>query len=240
MIPRDIIRKIIEAGVQAPSGSNSQPWKFIVRGDRLDVIALPEKDHPVLNFRYRGTWVAHGALIENIVIATRKFGYNSAITIFPDKSTHNITARINFKKSSAAGDLLYKAITERVTNRKPYAITPLTQEIKEKLFKIAEEWPDKNLKAVFVENPEKIKKIGEAASVNEVVMFENQSLHKLLFEEIVWTREQEEERGKGLYFKTLELKPPAFIVKALGHWSLMNILNKIGIARAIAKDNVKL
>ena len=240
MTPRDTIRKILETSIQTPSGSNSQPWKFIIHGDRLDVIALPEKDHPVLNFRYRGTWVAHGALIENITIAAREFGYNSVITIFPDKSDHNITARINFKKSSIAGDPLYKAITERVTNRKPYAITPLTQDIKEKLFKIAEEWPDKNLKAVFVENAEKIKKIGEAASVNEIVMFENQALHKLLFEEIVWTREQEAQRKKGLYFKTMELKPPAFVIKTLSHWSLMNVLNKIGVARAIAKDNVKM
>ncbi len=240
MIPHDTIRKILEAGVQAPSGSNSQPWKFIVRGDQLDVIALPEKDHPVLNFRYRGTWVAHGALIENIAIATREFGYNSTIKIFPDKSDRNITARITFKKSSSAGDPLYKTLTERVTNRKPYATTPLTQEIKEKLLEIARGWPDKNLKVVFVEDAEKIKKIGEAASVNEIVMFENQALHKLLFEEIVWTREQEIQRGKGLYFKTMELKPPAFLVKTLGRWPLMNVLNKIGIARAIAKDNVKM
>ncbi|MEK7193695.1 MAG: nitroreductase family protein [Patescibacteria group bacterium] len=28
MIPRETIQKILESGVQAPSGSNSQPWKF--------------------------------------------------------------------------------------------------------------------------------------------------------------------------------------------------------------------
>lgn len=33
-IPKDVIKKILEAGVQAPSGGNRQPWRFIVVTDR--------------------------------------------------------------------------------------------------------------------------------------------------------------------------------------------------------------
>jgi len=45
-IPRDILIKIIEAGNQAPSGMNSQPWRFVVVEDeefhrRLTQVAVP-------------------------------------------------------------------------------------------------------------------------------------------------------------------------------------------------------
>ncbi|MEW6215310.1 MAG: nitroreductase family protein, partial [Nitrospirota bacterium] len=33
-VPKDIINKIIEAGNQAPSAMNSQPWRFAVVEDR--------------------------------------------------------------------------------------------------------------------------------------------------------------------------------------------------------------
>ena len=34
----EVVRKIIEAGIRAPSGDNCQPWRFEVRGSEVDVI----------------------------------------------------------------------------------------------------------------------------------------------------------------------------------------------------------
>jgi len=34
-IPRDLLKRIIEAGNQAPSGMNSQPWRFVVVEDMV-------------------------------------------------------------------------------------------------------------------------------------------------------------------------------------------------------------
>jgi len=239
-IPREIIQKIIEAAANAPSGSNSQPLRFEVRKNEIDIIALPERDHPILNFRNRGTWIAHGALIENIAIAAREFGYSPKIMVFPDTTNKNLTARITLTKTNEPKDSLYPAIASRCTNRKPYATTPLSKIQKEELIRIAERWKQGNISVKFIESKEQIEKIGQAASVNEVIMFENRALHKLLFEEIVWTREEEKKRGKGLLFATMELKPPPLMVKMLRSWSLMRILNMLGVARAIAKDNVKM
>jgi len=239
-VSRETIQKILEVAVNAPSGSNSQPWRFRFYRSVLEVVALPEKDHPILNFLNRGTWVAHGALIENISIVAREFGYDAFVTLFPDKSDHHITAKIQFAKLSSPGDPLYRAIPLRVTNRKPYAAIPLSERERGALLTTAKTAQNQSVKAVFIEDSEKIRLLGEAVSVNEVVMFENRLLHKLLFEEIVWTEEEEKKRGCGLYVKTMELKPPVFIVKLLRFWPLMRMLNKLGVARAIAKDNAKM
>jgi nitroreductase len=36
-VPLELLRKVLDAGVQAPSGMNSQPWKFLVLSERPDV-----------------------------------------------------------------------------------------------------------------------------------------------------------------------------------------------------------
>ena len=83
-----------------------------------------------------------------------------------------------------------------------------------------------------------MKELGWAGSVNEIVMFENRALHKLVFDEIVWTKEEEQKKRKGLYVKTLELKPPQELgLRLFRFWPIMNVLNKSGLARIIAKEN---
>ena len=232
------IKRILDAGAQAPSGSNSQPWKFILRGNQIDVLASPGKDHPVLNYRSRGTWVAHGALLQNILIASRAIGYDLDFSVFPEKSEPNLTLKLFFKKSSPREEPLYKSIYERATNRKPYKTVPLTDAQKSVLLKSDAE---SSGEIRLIEDREQLKTLGEALSANEVVMFENPILHRLLFQEIVWTREEEENRGAGLYVKTMELKPAQrFALKFFKYWSLMNFLNqKLGAARMIAKENAK-
>ena len=66
------IKKILEAAVHAPSGENCQPWRFEIRGDEIGVFNLPKKDQSLYNEGQMASYVAHGALIENILIANRK------------------------------------------------------------------------------------------------------------------------------------------------------------------------
>ncbi len=42
-IPPELIREVINAGVQAPSGMNLQPWSFLVMRDPLLVVYKQHK-----------------------------------------------------------------------------------------------------------------------------------------------------------------------------------------------------
>lgn len=233
-------RRILEFAVNAPSGSNSQPWRFEVRGSELTVIALPEKDHPVLNYHNRGTWIAHGALIENIKIAAAALGYGTNIRIFPDTRNPNITAYITFVESVPAEEGLFQAIPKRVTNRRPFDPYPLTEEQKKYLLASVREVGEGS-EVRFVEEKEKIQRLAIAVAANEIVTLENEKLHKLFFGEIVWNKKEEAKRKMGLYLKTMELKPPQEVaLKLFRHWPVMRVLNKLGVARGIAKGNAKI
>lgn len=231
---KESVKKIIEAGVLAPSGGNSQPWRFEVDGSKVYVWALPERDHAILNFRYRGTWIAHGALLENMITAASKTGFLASVKIFPRPEEPNLTFEINFEKIFPNPEPFYEAIFKRCTNRKIYNTTPLSKNQKEDLSRLGGDF----LK--LIEDPVQIKILAEAVSANEIVMLENKVLHKLFFQEIVWTDKEELQKKTGLYLRTMEIPPPAQVMLRLfKRWPIMKFANKLGAARKIAADNAK-
>src|SRR3989344_3449973 len=223
---REDIKRILEIATNAPSGSNSQPWQFKVRDREVDVIALPEKDHPVLNYRNRGTWIAHGALIENIVIVASSFGYSAKVSVSPDKNQPNLTARIQLISGLPKADPLFSVVPLRTTNRKKYEDRLLDDYQEQELFESVESYKVIELK--FTEDKDRRRSIGEALAVNEIVTLETKKLHKLFFDEIVWSREEELKRKSGLYIETMELKPPQQVVlKLLKSWRAMQFFNQL-------------
>lgn len=236
---KEDIKKIIEISVNAPSGSNSQPWSFRVKENKIYISAYPEKDHPILNYKNRGTWIAHGALIENIVIASSSFGYNAKVEIFPDENQPNLTAVIELSSGNAKCDPLFSAICLRTTNRKKYQNKLLDEKQKKELFESVSQFKDIELK--FIEDRSQLISIGDGLSMNEVVTLEDRKLHKLFFGEIVWSKKEEAEKKSGFYFKTMELGlPQQSVLKFFRSWKVMNFFNRFKFAGMIAKDNAKI
>ena len=218
----------------APSGGNSQSWKFIVCGDAIRIIALPEKDHEVLNVACRGTYIAHGAVMENIAIAARHFGHEASFTILPEK---NVSADVTFRSLEEIRTHeidLYDAIFTRHTNRKPYKTEPLLEDTKQFIF---DETGRFTHCAVSTIEGAGIRPVAESSANDICIYLGNQLLHQLLFKEIIWNEDEQHMRG-GLFVKTMEAKPPKSIVfKLMRHWSVAKFLKKIGLHKKIYEEN---
>ncbi|MCR4325650.1 MAG: hypothetical protein NUV59_02490 [Patescibacteria group bacterium] len=227
---------ILKTAVLAPSGDNAQPWSFALDGDTLNVYNLSDRDPTLYNFKQRGSYLAHGALAENISISAAHAGYVAVIEPFPKNST--CTMRISLKPASARKDPLYDAIHVRTTNRKPYDIRSLAPEDRTALLDAAAGATEISLK--LAEERDTIRIIAENVSANERLLFEHRPLHDFLFGVIRWT-ENAERVKPGLYIKTMEFPTPLqYIIKyALRHWPVVQTLNKIGLSRAIARDSAK-
>lgn len=242
MIPREIIQKILEAGVQAPSGGNSQPWKFKLTGETLQIFMIPDRDHAILNFHSRGTLLAHGALIENISIAARHYGFEAEIKLFPDNADPNLVAEVRFGEREKKDNVpdLWNAIWKRATNRKPYETRKVDEEIKEALRTVPAEIGAYDVILKLTDDREQINALAKAASANEIVMFEDKNLHRLFFKELVWTDLEEKEKRSGLYLRTMELAPPqAIALRLFKFWPIMRLFDFFGAARGIAAGNAK-
>jgi hypothetical protein len=240
MINKEEIYQIIKAGAQAPSGSNSQPWKFIVKDNIVQVIALPEKDHPILNFKNRGTWIAHGALLENMEIAAKSLGVKLNYKIFPYEDKPNFTFEITLEKLGIKDeDDLYEVIYKRSSNRKKFSNQNLKNNEKEFLFKEVQNYSNLILKTI--EDRNEILEIAKNLAWDVYLNLVNQELYKLFIKEIIWDEKEEKLReGRGLYIKTMELKPQAEkFMKLLKKRFFVNLFRKLGILKAIYKDTVR-
>jgi hypothetical protein len=233
---QDLI-KIINISIFAPSGDNSQPWKFKIKNNIISVYNVPEKDTSLYNFNMYASMIAIGALLENIKISATHFDYICEIKI-NDNFSNNLIAECIFTKNlNKEEDSLFKYIKNRQTNRKPYKKDKINKDIIDEL-QDYKSFSDVNLKVII--ETELINELANACSVTEQIVLENRKLHDFLFEHITWT-EKEDKIKRGFYIKTLELKGPQNLVfKLLQFWKINKFLNRIGISKFISKDNAKL
>lgn len=237
MLSREIITKIIEYGTYAPSGDNSQPWRFEAEEStgRIKIFNIPGKDNPILNVRNRGSYIAHGALIENMLIAAPHMGLAADLKIFP-QGTSDLTATIALTQLEPKDEPLFTFIKERATNRRPYKNIPLSEGEKEVLFEAASSISGCELK--LVEDKKQMQVIAQAMSVTEKVALETKELHELFFKDIIWDNDKNEKGEPGLYIKSLEVPPPArLIFKIIKNWRVMKFFNALGFNKMAAKGN---
>jgi len=238
-IPQEDIRIILEAGVQAPSGENAQPWRFIVHRNEISVLNIPERDQSLYSWGQRASYFAHGTLLENMAVAGRALGYKADIKLFPDHQNMNLTALVTLTATlSIEEDRLHRAIPERTTNRKPYKNTSLTPEQRSTILNIGSPFPDAQL--FLIEDIEKRRAVAYAASVNEEILFGNELMHRFFFDHITWTKKEDEKKSMGFYIKTLELPILAkLFFRVLKYWRVAKILGRLGFPKRIAHENAK-
>ena len=243
MIARDEIQKILEAGVCAPSGDNSQPWRFVVDDDTVHVFNLPERDNPILNFNQFGSFISHGAVIENMKIAAAHYGYRADVTLFPDPANQNEVAAIHLVKSpdhvDSQRESLFDSIALRCTNRKRYATDALRDEERRAIMSVPSELGmDDRCEVRLVEADDGRKRVARAAASIEQVILEDKELHRLLFKDVRWSEKEEREHQSGLYLATMEFPPPVRVAfRAASYWPLMRIFSKLGLPAMIARDD---
>ena len=176
---QDKIREVLRLGTLAPSGDNSQPWRFVMRGTEVDLFNVPSRDTSLYNYRQRASLLGHGALVENVAISARALGLGVSVTLFPDASQPDWVCRFAFTPSEPAEEPLFAAIPARITHRGSYVGTPLTPAQVESLKAAAAVVPGTALH--LVTGPEERAALAHLLRWNERVVFENPHLHRFLF-----------------------------------------------------------
>lgn len=237
---REDILKILDYAIWAPSGDNSQPWKFEVSENKIRVFNVPERDTSVYNFKQAASLIAHGCLIENIAIAASEFGYKAEVNLLPDAHKETLIAEIVLNKDSPGKhNPLFPYITLRASNRKPYDTRQLSVEHKTVLENSVAKI-NTSARLRLIDDRTNIGNLARLASVNEKIVLENQKLHHFLFSHITWT-EKEDKVKRGFFIKTLELQGPQKIAfKFFSNWPILKLFNKLGASNLVSKENAKL
>ena len=111
--------EMIRAAVQAPSGHNSQPWKFYVHDSSIEVVPDFTKALPVVDENHRELYISLGCAVENLCLAAKEKGYQPTATIRQrDDTTYSILVELT--KEPVQTDPLFHVIDKRQTNRNEY------------------------------------------------------------------------------------------------------------------------
>lgn len=234
MIARTTIEQLLRPAVNAPSGDNSQPWEFAFDGSTLSIYNLSERDATIFNYKQRGSYLSHGALVENIVLMASREGLSVDVRPFPGEA--GLTAQLVFSDTGAVPDSLSDGIENRTTNRKPYEKRELERADTDTLMHAVSSVREASLS--LVGDRSAVEQLAAVIGRTEKLLFSHRDLHKFLFSMIRWSPREEVETP-GLYVMTMEFPAPLrFLLKnVFSKWSVLNMLNKIGLSSFISKQS---
>src|SRR5690349_9255265 len=126
------ISEIVEFARWAPSGDNSQPWRFETVDDHhLVVHAHDTRADCVYDLDGRSSQLAVGALLETIALAATAFGLEARVERRADAPDSNPVFDVRFAASpEIERHPLVNVISARAVNRGPYRTRNLTADEK--------------------------------------------------------------------------------------------------------------
>lgn len=121
------VARVLDLARWAPSGDNTQPWRFEARSPLVVVVhGFDTREHVVYDLRGRASQLALGGLLETVVIAASGQGLAVQVERHPDAPEERPTFTLSFQPDPAAKpDPLETAILARCTQRRPMRPTPL-------------------------------------------------------------------------------------------------------------------
>ncbi|WNV84834.1 Acg family FMN-binding oxidoreductase [Umezawaea sp. Da 62-37] len=122
-LAEDDVRGVLEAASAAPSIHNSQPWRFVLHPDRIELRFDPDKQLRATDPDARELRLSCGAALLNARLALQGLGLRPLVTLLPGRAAQGTLAVIRrggwFTPTEETRELL-RAITARRTNRHPF------------------------------------------------------------------------------------------------------------------------
>lgn len=121
---------------RAPSVHNTQPWRFVLRDEGLDVHADWSRQLTVLDPRARQLLMSVGCAVLNARVAYAAAGIGVRVDRFPDRNHADLVARIRPSSDRGVDHRLSRlddAIDVRQTNRRRFSDDAVPDEVLEEL-----------------------------------------------------------------------------------------------------------
>jgi nitroreductase len=125
----EAICRILERARWAPSGDNTQPWRFqIVADDKVVVHGHDTRDEILYDFDGHASHMAHGALLETMRIAASVEGLAMSWSALADDEYRKIQYTVRFERTpDVTPDPLAPYIEVRTVQRRPMRLAPLSE-----------------------------------------------------------------------------------------------------------------
>jgi hypothetical protein len=209
------LRTLVEAARWAPSGDNTQPWKFHVDNDNDTVIVEldPTRDTSPMNAGQRMARIAVGAAVENIVQTATHNGWQAECEILP---TTPISVAVRLSGLGERPGEVPRVILDRCTNRKLYDGRPLDPELLARLKTAVQ--PPEGITIRWVTERSEIESLAKVIGEADGRMFNIPEVRQAFLDNIRFDRPATEAVSEGLSLGSLELSQvDSLALRVLGH-----------------------
>ena len=127
MVDTQVIRDAVRLACRAPSLHNSQPWRWVVEGDIVQLFVEPDRVVRGADSSGREAVIACGAVLDHFRVAMAAAGFTSNVDRFPNPNNRLHVASIEFTAMEFVTDghrQRATAILLRRTDRLPFAAPP--------------------------------------------------------------------------------------------------------------------
>lgn len=126
----------LRCAILAPSSHNTQPWRFRVEDDVIELFADRSRALPVVDPEHRALVLSCGAALFHLRVGLRASGREPLVTRMPSGGDPDLLARVELGPAIEPGvpdRELFAAIASRRTNRHPFEYRSLPKRLAQEL-----------------------------------------------------------------------------------------------------------
>jgi nitroreductase len=131
------LRFLLRYAILAPSTRNTQPWRFEVRENAVELFAAPTAPQPISDPDDREVYLSLGCALENLLAAAEHFGLAHEVSYFPDGAGTDLAARVVFQpggsRSPARAAITLDTILRRHNDNSVYRSAPVPEDARRRL-----------------------------------------------------------------------------------------------------------
>ncbi|WP_376778583.1 Rv1355c family protein [Phytoactinopolyspora halotolerans] len=231
--PAEAHAAVVHAARLAPSGGNTQPWKFLVSDSAVDVHLDPDQTS-TLDVAFRGSYVSIGASLFNAQVAAARHGVLGKAEIFPEGSRQAPVARLNFGNGEEPElAALYDSMLQRVSNRHLTEPIPLPDHVLAALQHAAQA---EDAEAIIVTDRARLTELAELFGESDRIRYLTPKLHTELMRELRWPGR--DSLDWGLDVRTLELdRSDLAKLRVARREDIMAVLAEQDLGRALGESS---
>ncbi len=115
------MRELVHYAALAANGHNTQPWKFAIRENAIEIHPDYSRELAIVDPNHRELWISLGCALENLLIAARASGFVPEVS-YPDTADF---IGVNLTADTHQGSPLFDAIPTRQNTRSEYDGQPI-------------------------------------------------------------------------------------------------------------------
>ena len=224
----DLLQEIVRAGIQATSPDNSQPWRFRVGENKVDLSVDRQRIGLFFDAGMAATLMSCGAVIENMMLESARHGVTPTVTYAQNKDPTDIVATIQLQRRTSKAEDLANYIPLRATHRGLYRKQTLVSETAKRQLESAAEVVPHN-RILWCESTEQRRLIMRAAFAADLIRYTHPQIHRDFHAKLRFGANAEATLD-GLADDTLGIERVLLpFLRLLSPWPLARSLNYLGL-----------